>query len=92
VRLWDPRTGKQQAVLDGHRDKVLAVCAVTAGGRELLASGGEDDSVRVWDPRTGTCLATVPVYHPALAVAWGAGPLAIGLQAGILVIKLDLAA
>jgi len=59
VRLWDPRSGEQAAVLEGHRGAVWSVCAVTIGGRVLLASGGSDGTVRLWDPlsRTQTTVA-----------------------------------
>ena len=58
------------------------------GGRpELLASAGDDGTVRIWDPETGTCLLTVPTHYPAQATAWVAESLAIGLGAGILVIE-----
>jgi hypothetical protein len=43
--------------------------------------------VRIWDPETRACLLTVPTHHTALAVEWTAEWLAIGLVAGILVIK-----
>ena len=42
--------------------------------------------VRVWDPRTGNCVATVPTRHMPQAVANIADSLAIGMDAGILVI------
>ncbi len=32
---------------------MTGVCAVTVGGRELLASASYDESVRIWDPATG---------------------------------------
>ena len=53
MRIWDPATGEQRAVLEGHQSGVNAVCAVTVNGRELLASGGDDGTVRIWDPATG---------------------------------------
>jgi WD40 repeat protein len=37
----------------------LAVCPVTVDGRELLASGGDDWTVRLWDPVTGEPVAVL---------------------------------
>jgi WD40 repeat protein len=68
------------------------LCAVTVDGRDLLASGGNDETVRLWDPGTGTCTVTVPTHYRAWGAAWVAGSLAIGLDAGILVIKPNSAA
>ena len=59
VRIWDPATGTQQAVLDGHVGPVRAVCSFTRDGRTLLASGGGDATVRIWDPAAGA-------YHAVL--------------------------
>jgi len=87
VRIWDPGTGQQRTVLEGHRADVNDVCPVTMAGRQLLASTGDDGTVRIWDPETGACRLTVPTYYPGEAIAWVAGSLAIGLGAGILVIK-----
>ena len=87
VRLWDPRTAAQLAVLEGHQGPVRAVCPVTVDDRALLATGGDDDTVRLWDPRTGICLLTAQTHHKVLAVAGVTDSLAIGLDIGILVIK-----
>jgi WD40 repeat protein len=92
VRLWDPRTGEQLAALQGHEGWVYAVCAVDVDGCTLLASGSRDRTVRLWDPRTGTCKLTVPTHRSVYAVTGVAGSLAIGLDDGILVIKLNSAA
>ena len=51
VRIWDPATGQQRAVLAGHAGPVRAVAIAPDG--TWLASGGDDGSVRIWDPATG---------------------------------------
>jgi WD40 repeat protein len=71
----------------GHQGWVNGVCAVTVAGKKLLASASGDGTVRIWDPETGACPLTVPTHYPPQATAWVAGSLAIGLGAGILVIK-----
>ena len=87
VRLWDPATGQQTATLEGHHGAVNAVCTVTVDGHTLLATSSADETVRLWDPRTGICTATVPTHYQALGLAAEGDSLAIGLDAGILVIR-----
>ena len=43
----------ERTALEGHATGALAVCAVPAGGRTLLASAGADHTIRLWDPTTG---------------------------------------
>ena len=87
VRIWDPGTGQQRMVLEGHQSEIGGVCRMTVAGKDMLGSAGDDGTVRIWDPETGVCLLTVPTHYPPQATAWVAGSLAIGLGAGILVIK-----
>ena len=79
MRIWDPGTGQQRAVLEGHQSEIGGVCPITVAGQEMLASAGDDGTVRIWDPATGTCLLTIPTHYPPQATAWVAGSLAIGL-------------
>jgi WD40 repeat protein len=53
VQIWDPATGALQRTLQGHTGWVNGVCAIRVDGRELLASAGDDDTVRMSDPATG---------------------------------------
>jgi WD40 repeat protein len=48
-----------RAVLEGHRDAVNAVCAVTVAGKDLLATASNDATVRIWDPATGQQLSVL---------------------------------
>ena len=52
--LWasvKPRS--ERAALEGHQGWVNGVCPVTVAGKKLLASAGDDGTVRIWDPQTG---------------------------------------
>jgi WD40 repeat protein len=61
VRVWDLVTGQQERdALIGHTGPVWAVCTLpgtnTTGhpdGRTLLATTGDDGTIRMWDPTTG---------------------------------------
>jgi hypothetical protein len=51
--------------------------------------GRHDRTVRIWDPNVATCLLTLPLHHEGLAIAAAGDFVAIGLDAGILVIELS---
>ena len=87
LRLWDPAIGKQRGSLGSHHRRVNAVCTVSAHGHQLLASASEDRTVRLWDLSTGACVLSMPTHYEALAIEPVAASLAIGLDAGILVIN-----
>ena len=43
----------ERTLLTGHSREVWAVCPVSVAGQTMLASGGDDGTVRIWDPATG---------------------------------------
>lgn len=69
--------------LPGHRGPVRDLCVVRPGADPLLASAGDDGTIRIWDARTGLAqggpltghdgpvwsLAVVPRQDPGLASA-----------------------
>jgi WD40 repeat protein len=65
VRLWDP-DGTPLWEQHGHHDGVNALCAVDRAGREVLASGGADRTIRLWDPAGGRPLAQLTGHTAAV--------------------------
>jgi WD40 repeat protein len=70
IRLWVAATGDDSAVLDGHEGPVPGV-AFTPDG--LLASCGEDGTVRVWNPQAGTSYAVRAWLRPLHGLAVSPG-------------------
>jgi WD40 repeat protein len=51
IKVWDVKTGRLKARLDGHRGSVTGL-AFTSDGKGLLSSG-DDGSLRLWDVAEG---------------------------------------
>jgi hypothetical protein len=49
--VW--RRATPHRTLRGHESSVRAVALCEHGGRRLIVSGSDDDTVRLWDPETG---------------------------------------
>jgi len=69
VRVWDAGTGQPIGdPLTGHTGTVLAVALGSVGGREVIVSGGVDQTVRIWDFFDSDALTTIDVLAPAMAL------------------------
>jgi WD40 repeat protein/tRNA A-37 threonylcarbamoyl transferase component Bud32 len=71
VRLLDPATGKELAVLAGHTDNLMAVRFSPDG--TFIASGGYDGTVRVWESNSTRLVTTLHGHAGTVhAVEWSA--------------------
>ena len=69
VRVWDFKTQKEDAKLDGHGWDVKCVCWHPQ--KSLLASGSKDRIVKLWDPRSGKCIVSLESHkHTVNHVEW----------------------
>lgn len=62
IRVVDTRDGSQVAALKGHTKNVLAFSSSLDGG--LLASTGEDKTIRLWRLPTGEAVGDPLPFHP----------------------------
>lgn len=79
--VWDLRTDSRRFYLNGHRGQVRAVAYAPDG--HMIASGGDDRTVRVWSASDGSLLRTIVglpwrvfdlKYHQGGNVLFVAGP------------------
>lgn len=89
VRLWNPVSGEQVCVFEGHSNDVKAVCSFSIRNRCLLASAGGDGVVRIWDIASRASILAIPVHYSATSMIWADDSLFIGLDGGVLAIKLE---
>lgn len=66
VRLWNPNSGINYAVLRGHTERVESVAFSPDG--KTLASGGQDRTIRIWDVNTRRHLRTIDFTDLAVAI------------------------
>lgn len=68
IILWDAETAEQVSVLEGHTDWVRSL-AYNADG-SILASGGDDKTIRLWDVATLKELHTIQMAGPVDRLAF----------------------
>ncbi len=61
-----PAAGRQAVVLRAHSRAIHAVCAVTIGDRQLLATASSDRTARLWDPATRSQIAVLLAHTNAV--------------------------
>ncbi|MFE7662309.1 trypsin-like peptidase domain-containing protein [Streptomyces celluloflavus] len=58
----------EDIALEGHTDWVNTVCAIPAEGRTVLATAGNDGTVRLWNPDTGEAVRVLEAHAGAVRV------------------------
>jgi WD40 repeat protein len=73
IGLWDVRSGERVKTLIGHEKWIwaMAFVGVASAGREnpihqIVASGGEDRTLRLWNLASGQCLKVIQGYSNTL--------------------------
>jgi WD40 repeat protein len=56
IRIWDLDSQETIQVLRGHESAVTGLAAISS---RLLASAGQDQTVKVWDLKTGTSVVNL---------------------------------
>eukprot|EP00198_Chlamydomonas_reinhardtii_P004986 XP_001694322.1 predicted protein [Chlamydomonas reinhardtii] len=90
VLVWDTVTKSRVGTMEGHTNAVLTVAWSGGGGlvsggadKALLASGGDDSSVRLWDPKTGKNTCKLEAQGaPVAALAWSPHGRCLAVAAG----------
>lgn len=71
LKLWDARTGKLRATLQGHLEKVHAVA--WSNDSTTVAAADYQSQIRLWDATSGTALAMLAGHDRGIySLAWSA--------------------
>ncbi len=69
IQFWDPKTGKEVAILRGHSGLIWSIAWAPNG--QLLASASDDGTVRIWDARKYTVHNILRAHSDmVLSVGW----------------------
>jgi WD40 repeat protein len=73
LRVWDLATGAAQRMLNNHTGAVVALAerpSQEAGALPVIASVGEDRTVRFWQPTIGRLVRWAKLPSAGLDAAW----------------------
>ena len=72
IRVFDAATARPLRTLDNHTAAVndLALCPAKGGKLPLVASAGQDKTVRFWQPGIGRLVRFARVPSPPLTIRW----------------------
>jgi WD40 repeat protein len=79
VRIWEPASGSELAVLGGFGGPIYGLCAFTIGGRTLIACARDDGAVLIWDPITKELADTYTAHED-----WANGVCALTVNGRVL--------
>ncbi|MUG93169.1 hypothetical protein F7734_12295 [Scytonema sp. UIC 10036] len=72
IKLWNPNTGTQERILTGHTDSVNAIAF--SPSEKIIASGGEDNTIRIWNYQTAELLQTLEAQSLVNSLAFSPHP------------------
>ena len=63
VRLWDVKTGGEQAVFEGHTAGIGFKSLAWSPDGKLIAAGSRNDTIRIWEAATGEDYAVLHGHY-----------------------------
>jgi hypothetical protein len=88
--LWASVTPRRDVTtLEGHTGWVNALCTVPTNTGTLLASAGNDRTIRLWRPGDPQPLLAIPTLDTANTLIAFNGRLFAGLENGIITLKIN---